>query len=151
LLGDEARLFVSIKQPRTVNKHLVAEPQAAAAARRQLEALWGELDRDELNITSLLTTELIANSVLHAETAERSVVRLRVEVTDETVRVEVCDEGAGFTPPDNWERDPTDGHWGLQLVDAMADRWDVTTGAGTAVWFEIDRASSATAASAATA
>ena len=34
---------------------------------------------------------------------------------------------------------PLDSHWGLHLVEELADRWGVTTEPESTVWFELDR------------
>jgi anti-sigma regulatory factor (Ser/Thr protein kinase) len=66
------------------------------------------------------------------------VVRLDVAITPARIRVEVRDRGVGFQPDDPARRDPLGGHWGLQLVDQLADRWNVH--GTTTVAFEVDRA-----------
>jgi anti-sigma regulatory factor (Ser/Thr protein kinase) len=119
---------------------MVREPQAAGAARRELQALLGELDDLEFDLIALLMTELIANSVLHAGPRAGGLLTLDVRITDTSARVTVTDGGRGFVPRARGDQEPTDGHWGLQLVEELADHWGVDTGKGTAVWFELDRA-----------
>jgi hypothetical protein len=55
------------------------------------------------------------------------------------LHVEVRDDGSGLVPS---RHNPSpDGHWGLQIVDELSDRWGVEPDGGdTRVWFEIDRA-----------
>ena len=50
-------------------------------------------------------------------------------------RIEVLDRGPGFDP------DPhrTEPGFGLRLLEKLASRWGVERGAGTVVWFEVDR------------
>jgi signal transduction histidine kinase len=124
---------------RELRRHLAREPKAAAVARRELESLLDELSRAEVDTAALLTTELISNSVRHAGPSAGALLELDVLVTLTLVRVTVSDGGDGFTPDVPASGRPTDGHWGLQIVDRLADRWGVRTGAGTTVWFEIDR------------
>lgn len=87
-------------------------------------------DRRCQQVAELLTSELIANSVVHARTA----ARLSVSVTGETARIEVTDDGPGWPEP----RQPDDqGGYGLWMVDWLAREWGVsgTRGQGKTVWF----------------
>jgi anti-sigma regulatory factor (Ser/Thr protein kinase) len=120
-----------------LRRHFVAEPQAAYAARRELEALSDDLDDREWHLLALLTTELVTNSVVHSHMPAQGLVRLDVNVTDSVIRVEVRDRGVGFEPHPKEGDDPLAGHWGLQLVDELADRWNVH--GATTVAFEVDR------------
>ena len=139
-LAAASRVFVrEVAQP-DLHLDMVREPQAAAAARRELEALFGGLDRAELEVASLLSTELVANSVKHAGPRAGGLFGLDVSITDDSVRVMVTDGGRGFTPDPRTHRDLTAGHWGLLLVEELADRWGVDCNERTAVWFELDRA-----------
>src|SRR3712207_5874843 len=88
----------------------------------------------------LLVSELVTNSVRHAQIGPEDSIELKVSVGDERVRVEVADSGPGFDPPD---LDPTatdarDHGWGLFFVTQLADQWGVEAGEGR-VWFEIER------------
>ena len=117
---------------------LDAGAEAAAEARAALTALDGQLDADALDDIRLLVSELVTNSVRHSGAANEDRVRLLVAGLADTVRVEVADGGQGFEPrPRTKPRDEAGG-WGLHLVDRIADRWGVSNGRGTSVWFEID-------------
>jgi anti-sigma regulatory factor (Ser/Thr protein kinase) len=125
---------------RDIHRQLEREPVAAPTARRELEALLGELDRAELDVVALLVTELIANSVKHAGTGGGSRIGLDVAVMPTRIRVEVRDGGGGFTPAPRAAESEL--HWGLHLIDTLSSRWEVEAGdAGgeTIVWFELDR------------
>src|SRR3954453_23129180 len=71
---------------------------AAASARNALLALDGRVPDDLLNDIRLLVSELVTNSVRHSGVAPHESVRMRVQVTESTVRVEVTDRGRGFEP-----------------------------------------------------
>lgn len=116
-----------------------AGPTAAAAARNALLALEGRMDEALLSDVRLLVSELVTNSVRHAEIAPHAHVWMEVRVTPNTVRVEVADSGKGFevVPRDTDRSRP--GGWGLYLVDRMTDRWGVARNNLTRVWFEIDQ------------
>jgi hypothetical protein len=64
---------------------------------------------------------------------------MHVAATDDLLRVEVSNPGAGFEirPPSPREEP---GGFGLTIVDRIATRWGVEDDAGTCVWFELDRA-----------
>jgi hypothetical protein len=68
----------------------------------------------------LLTSELVTNAVIHANTD----VELRTEVAGDVLRIEVLDRGAGCPTP---IRAPPDAEWGrgLTILSAVAHRWGV--------------------------
>jgi anti-sigma regulatory factor (Ser/Thr protein kinase) len=112
-----------------------AGPAAAPGARGALSALEGKLDPHVLEDLRLLVTELVTNSIRHAETAA---IRLRVAIAQGVVHVEVTDTGRGFVPAPQAPIEDRTGGWGLYLVDRLADRWGVARDGLTRVWFEID-------------
>jgi anti-sigma regulatory factor (Ser/Thr protein kinase) len=120
-----------------IRRSFVAEPQAPRAARRELEALEGQLTRDELWRVELLVTELLTNSVVHAGLGGRGIVTIDIAVAEASIRVEVRDRGIGFEPtvPD----EPLAGNWGMRLLDRLADYWQVDATRGTSVLFELRR------------
>lgn len=129
---------------RDIHRRLEREPVAAATARRELEALLGDLDQTEFEVAALLMTELIANSVKHAGARAGAHIGLDVAVMPERIRVEVRDGGPGFEPVPRAADERLDAHWGLHLVNQLSSRWEVAGGNGTGetlVWFELDRAS----------
>jgi anti-sigma regulatory factor (Ser/Thr protein kinase) len=109
------------------------EPGSIAAARHFVaEAVTG-VSAELLDILVLLVSELATNSVVHAA----SPFRVRVEVGDRAVRIEVHDLDSGrieiahATPEDLHGR-------GLSIVDVLSDDWGVIRSAdesGKTVWF----------------
>jgi anti-sigma regulatory factor (Ser/Thr protein kinase) len=109
-------------------------PSAASARRFVAAALrrWRCSD-DFIELVLLLTSELVTNAYRHAGTETRVSVRLE----DECTRVEVRDVGRGEPELRAFDTDRVDGR-GLQIVDALADRWGYhSNDSGTAVWFEL--------------
>ncbi|WP_205698759.1 ATP-binding protein [Conexibacter sp. SYSU D00693] len=109
---------------------------APAMARRAVERLGAQLEPEVVPDVKLLVSEIVTNSVKYGGVGD---VRL-VMASDHPrhVRVEVVDQGVGFTPVAR-DRPKTDvGGWGLHLVEALSQRWGVHEGS-THVWFEIDR------------
>ena len=87
----------------------------------------------------LLVSELVTNSIRHADLAPGQHIELRVRVLPGCVRVEVEDPGPGFTPTPRRPGDRREDGWGLYLVERIADRWGVVDGPPSIVWFEMDR------------
>jgi two-component sensor histidine kinase len=94
------------------------------------------LDLREAEDVVLLTHELVKNALAVDEPDVRvSVARTPLG----GVRVEVMDHGYGLPEMDD---DRDHGHFGLQIVDRVADRWGVDQFLpGKIVWFELVRTS----------
>jgi anti-sigma regulatory factor (Ser/Thr protein kinase) len=115
-----------------------AGPTAAASARNALLALDGRVGEDLLADVRLLVSELVTNSVRHSGIHDHDRVHMRVQVSEDTLRVEIADPGEGFAPqPRDMDRSRPGG-WGLYLVDQLADRWGVARDHLNRVWFEMD-------------
>ncbi|WP_255491741.1 MULTISPECIES: ATP-binding protein [unclassified Actinotalea] len=88
-------------------------------------------------VVELLSSELLANAVLHG--LEGGAVGVQVRITPALVRVSVSD-GGGLSPV-VLHREPSapDGR-GMAIVEAMSSRWGVDAHAegGKTVWFELD-------------
>lgn len=115
-----------------------ATSEAPAAARRWLDEIpqlrrLGQIAFD----VRLLVTELVANSVRHADLAESDLITVTLELDDARLRVEVRDRGAGFAFPVRPQKLDSEGGRGLQIVAAIAHRWGVQRAEPVSVWFEI--------------
>ena len=118
---------------------LPACPNAPATARAALTRwLTGHVPEEVLDDARLLASELIANSLRHAELAEEASLRLAVQLREGALRIEVRDPGtSGEVAP----REPdcvAGGGFGLHLVELISTRWGVNRTGGTHVWFEVD-------------
>ena len=108
---------------------------APERARRSLDEMLGTVDEELLEDIRLLVNELVTNSVKFAGSGA---IELKMEASDDAVRVEVVDEGPGFSPFfEEPTLEDTSGR-GLFLVEALADRWGVRMNGKTCVWFEIE-------------
>ncbi|HET6809480.1 MAG TPA: ATP-binding protein [Acidimicrobiales bacterium] len=114
---------------------LPAELASAREARRFVADCAAGLNRPEVVETAqLLVSELVTNAVSHAGTR----VEVECALTEEGLRVSVCD-GSSHLPspghPDAWDEKGR----GLMLVDILASRWGTQRhpGNGKAVWFQL--------------
>ena len=77
----------------------------------------------------LVVSELISNSVRHSHSTE---IDLTVSAHDGHIRVEVSDDGPGFTPDT-----PRGDGLGLTIVEKLAERWGLVSGERFTVWAEL--------------
>ena len=113
---------------------LLQDPKNVRAARKFVEeALVEHGLLDLVDLTSLLTSELVTNAILHAE----SRVEIEVRTAPDRVRVEVADWGVGV--PRVLPLDPTTtGGRGMALVSSLANEWGSYERDGSKiVWFEL--------------
>ncbi|GIU93164.1 MAG: hypothetical protein KatS3mg011_2070 [Acidimicrobiia bacterium] len=108
---------------------LPATLEAPRRLRARLERLRDDLG-ERFDDVVLIVSELVANSVVHTDSRRVSV---RLKLRGDTVRVEVSDDGHGFTPDDVTRR------WGIAVVERLARRWGVDRGKRFTVWVEIPR------------
>ena len=120
--------------PATLSVELPRTTQAPHLARRALDDLSGSLDPAVLPDVRLLVSELISNSVKYGGEGP---VRLEVQSSGHSVRAEIIDQGAGFTPKRRNDDLEKVGGWGLHLTEQLTSRWGTYEGS-THVWFEID-------------
>ena len=87
--------------------------------------------------TELLLCELVTNAVVHAG----GVTAVQLCLTDETLRVTVCDHVATSPVAQHAEPDADHGR-GIALVETLATRWGVDRDrlAGKCVWLELSTA-----------
>lgn len=111
-----------------------------------MDGLDTALDDETVATVRLLVSELVTNSVRHGRADESGHIELSLSATRDSVRVEVADVGAGFTPRPRVEGQDEASGWGLHLVDALSHRWGTERERGMLVWFEIDRRSVVSAA-----
>jgi anti-sigma regulatory factor (Ser/Thr protein kinase) len=105
-----------------IARHLVGEWFAVA------------LYEEELQTAKLLVSELVTNAVRHGQGR----LRVRGDLDEDRLLVEVTDEGHGLERSIRERRTDAIGGWGFKILDATASRWGVHDGT-TNVWFEIER------------
>lgn len=121
---------------------LERSPEAPSLARAAIVGFFEERDMSAavLATLTLLVSELVSNAVIHSDAPAASAVVVCARALDGgTVRVEVTDQGSGFTP---LPRDPERHHggYGLYLVEKQATKWGVDRRDGVRVWFELPSA-----------
>ncbi len=121
-----------------VSIQLEAGPSAAAIARNALVPIERRVDEELMADVRLLVSELVTNSVRHADMPPPGTVSLDVSLDARRIHVEVRDNGSGFEPRRRRPGQSKAGGWGLYLVERLADRWGVMRNTFTRVWFEID-------------
>ena len=121
----------------SVRLSLVPEAHAPHAARQALTGLPVVPD-DRLDAVQLLVTELVTNSVVHAELPAGDSIDLSITRSPAGLRVEVADGGPGFVPPPPPDDPFAESGRGLALVDMISDRWGIDSDVRTRVWFELD-------------
>ena len=125
-----------------VDVELPGGPDAPAQAREAIRGgLAPYLTEDERFELELLVTELVTNAVRHGGMRDGGTVGVLLRVHDDLVRVEVRDDGPGFTPGRPAPRDLERGGGGLGLVllDRYAAEWGVDVDDGARVWADIPR------------
>ncbi|MEA2125285.1 MAG: serine/threonine-protein kinase RsbW [Solirubrobacteraceae bacterium] len=126
----------------TFSLELPRELDSAAAARHGVDQLADQLGEEQLGDVRLLVSELVTNSLRHADLGPEDSIVLNVSVDDAIVRVEVADPGKGFDLDGRADDPQTVEGWGLYLVSTLSDRWGVQRtdiGIANVVWFELDR------------
>jgi anti-sigma regulatory factor (Ser/Thr protein kinase) len=122
-----------------MEQRLPVTATAPATARHTAARLFGDVvSGDRLDEIVLAVSELVTNAVRHAGMLPNDEIAITFEFDGERVHVEVEDAGAGFSRSDAMPsgRRSEGGH-GLELVQAMTDRWGVDRGPPNRVWFDV--------------
>jgi serine/threonine-protein kinase RsbW len=123
----------------TLQISLERNTQAPSLARAAISGFCedSKISPESLATLTLLVSEVVSNAVLHPDAHPASEIVLWARQMDQgAIRVEVTDQGSGFTPA---PRDPSqpDAGYGLHLLETQATRWGVEQHGGTRVWFEV--------------
>jgi anti-sigma regulatory factor (Ser/Thr protein kinase) len=134
----EGELVAEQPQPTGAQTAFLPRTGGPAAARETVTRwLDGHVSRDVLNDARMLVSELVTNSLVHADAPAGARVRIEVRLTAEKLRLAVGDRGDRGAvvrrPPD-----PDRGSgFGLNLVNSIATDWGVSHADGTTVWCEL--------------
>jgi anti-sigma regulatory factor (Ser/Thr protein kinase) len=135
-LADGSKVVVVPGAKHDISRTLRAQPQAAGEARRAVAAL--ALPESTRETLSLVVSELVTNSILHAGLTAEDTVNLHVDNGGRQVHVAVHDRGPGFTPSAP-NADPLSvGGQGLVITAALSDSWGVDCDEhGCTVWCDV--------------
>jgi anti-sigma regulatory factor (Ser/Thr protein kinase) len=117
----------------------VAAGLDAPAAARAALAPWLATRVSErlLGDVQLLLSELVTNSVLHAQGPRRAAIRVSVEICDGLVHLEVEDAGDDAVIAARQPDHEHGGGFGLYLVETLAERWGSRHDGSTCVWADL--------------
>ena len=122
-------------QPDSFETCLRRSSGAVEEARRWVSDVVSELPQPLQSDVTLLTHELVRNSLEHSPTDR---IWITVIFVPNGVRVQVTDRGADDTPRLRpVERYSVSGR-GLHWVHNLTDRWGVERRDATSVWFQVD-------------
>lgn len=119
-----------------IQRSLNPEPRAVADARAAMEALRSRLSADSFDDLRLMVSELVTNSLRHADLQPTDRITLTARSDAAVIRVEVRNPGRGFTVPVR-DGSVSAGGWGLVIVAELAKAWGVFDDGSTCVWFEL--------------
>lgn len=111
-----------------------ADPTSVPQARRFVTDALSNLAQARLAALELMVSELVTNAVTHTHTP----FTLRLVTTNDEIRIEVSDQLPGTVAAR--EPAPSELHGrGLQIVQALADRWGSgpSRSGGKTVWFSL--------------
>jgi len=114
-----------------LNMQLRADDSAPRLSRVRLDEIADELGSRLIDV-KLVVSELVSNSVRHADKPES--VQVKVRVDSDNIRVEVVDEGPGFTLDSK-----KDDGLGLTIVQRLAQDWGVSVDGTCTVWVEMTK------------
>jgi anti-sigma regulatory factor (Ser/Thr protein kinase) len=112
---------------------------APTRARRSVHAqLEGHIPATTATDAALLVSELVTNSVVHANVGPHRTLTVEVTTLDDRVRIAVTDPGSRLRPRLLPPDPETPGGLGLLLVDELCETWGVRQDLGpTCVWCEL--------------
>lgn len=126
------------RDPSTLELELERSVDAPSVARAAIVGFCQDSDSSPSTIATvmLLVSEIVTNAVVHPDVDPPGKVELFAQLGKEIIRVEVSDEGTGFTPR---KRNPGQlgGGFGLYLLEKESVRWGVESSPHTKVWFEV--------------
>lgn len=114
--------------PGQARSHVLAQLQGRTTAAAAFDA-------------ALIVSELVTNSVLHADVGQGQAVILELATLDDRIWLSVTDAGSSLEPRMLPESRTTPGGFGLRLVNDMSYAWGVQRDAAgrTRVWCELPR------------
>jgi anti-sigma regulatory factor (Ser/Thr protein kinase) len=130
-----------MSEVRPLRLRLPARPETLPLVRRALEEMG--LPEHVLKDAELLTTEMVSNSIQHADLGPSDHIDVTASWSGTVLRVIVRDSGPGLVSEEMVAGSirPSPGGqsgWGLYLVDRIASRWGTNLGGSVGFWFELE-------------
>ena len=112
---------------------------APTRARRSVRSLLeSQIPATSASDAALLVSELVTNSVVHANVGAGRALTVEVTTLDDRVRIAVTDPGSRLRPRMLPPDPETPGGLGLLLVDELCERWGAWQDLGsTRVWCDL--------------
>jgi anti-sigma regulatory factor (Ser/Thr protein kinase) len=119
-------------RPAVLARALPTAPESVARARGAVVRSFAGLPDKVVEDAELLVSEAVTNSIRHSGRPADSPIHISGFLVDDTVRIEVSDEGPG--PGD--ER--SEGRLGFRIFDELATAWGTERDARrSTTWFEL--------------
>jgi anti-sigma regulatory factor (Ser/Thr protein kinase) len=123
----------------------VSVPHERTGVRMARHALSGRLESsgvagDDVADAMLVVSELVSNSIRHAEPLPSGEITVRWRVSPEVLHLEIVDGGAGTRPRAGVAALSATGGRGLDIVRQVSTAWGVTAaGESVTVWADVPR------------
>ncbi len=123
----------------------VSVPHERTGVRQARHALSGRLAssgvaEDDVADALLVVSELVSNSIRHAEPLSTGEITVRWRVAPDVLHLEIVDGGAGTRPRAGVAALAATSGRGLDIVSQVSSRWGVTTaGDAVTVWADVPR------------
>ena len=134
-----ASAFKPPDSQRSISLRIPGGNDAPTRARRWVHAqLAGYIPATTASDAALLVSELVTNSVVHANVGPRRALTVELTTLDDRVRIAVTDPGSHLRPCIRPADPETPGGLGLLVVDELCETWGVWQELGpTCVWCEL--------------
>jgi len=132
-----------VEHGEAIEVRFALDVHAPAAARGVVaDCLGARVAADVLDDAQLLMSELVTNSVRHSGATATEGVVVRVELNRRMLRIEVEDPGRDGVVAPRAADGQIGGGFGLNLVQALSERWGVerVAAGGTRVWAQLAHA-----------
>ena len=123
-----------------VSVHRLPYDTTAAARARALVAdeVTSILDPGRVDDARLMVAEVASNAVQHGSPESDGRIVLEIEHEPGVVRIIIRDGGRHMDLNEPAFHTHADGHYGLFVVDSLADQWGFSIDGDKGVWFEVN-------------
>lgn len=118
----------SVEEVADMMLRVEATKRAPQISRSKLNAIRDQI-ASRFDDVALVISELVTNSVRHADSPGEIAVRINVGAS--SIHIEVTDSGLGFDPSQ-----PRDG-MGLNIVEALSEDWGIERNGFCTVWADL--------------